>query len=152
VRENVRYKFDKLPRTCVEALESGHGDCEELSALFIAICRSRGVPARAVWVPEHTYQEFCVADTTGKGHWFPCQIAGASHDFGEMMENRPILQKGDRFKTPVSKEWKRYVDAGSSTAEATGSLKIEHVMQEVKDQFSRFRFLFSIIRLYILPV
>lgn len=134
VRENVRYKFDKLPHTCAEALESGHGDCEELSALFIAICRSRGIPARAVWVPGHTYPEFYLADATGQGHWFPCQAAGQNHEFGEMNEARPILQKGDRFRTPVGKEWKRYVEVALSAKDATGALKVEHVMRKVGDE------------------
>jgi hypothetical protein len=134
VRENIRYKFDAQPHTCQEALDSGHGDCEELSALFIAICRSRGIPARAVWVPGHTYPEFYLADETGKGHWFPCQIAGQSHEFGSMREDRPILQKGDRFKTPVSRKTTRYVEAGLETADKTGVLKVEHLMRRVEDE------------------
>jgi hypothetical protein len=133
VRENIRYKFDAQPHTCQEALDTGHGDCEELSALFIAILRSRGIPARAVWVPGHTYPEFYLEDETGKGHWFPCQIAGSSHEFGSMREDRPILQKGDRFKTPVSRKTTRYVEAGLETADKTGVLKVEHLMRRVKD-------------------
>lgn len=131
VRENVAYKFDKQPHSCLEALDKGHGDCEELSSLFIAICRARGVPARAVWVPGHTYPEFYLVDESGKGHWFPCQAAGQNHEFGEMLEERPILQKGDRFRTPVSNEEKRYVEAGLKSAHVTGSLKVEHLMRKV---------------------
>jgi len=134
VRENVAYKFDKQIHTCVEALDKGHGDCEELSSLFIAICRARGIPARAVWVPGHTYPEFYMEDESGKGHWFPCQVAGQNHEFGEMLEDRPILQKGDRFKTPVSNEYKRYVEAGLRSAHATAALKVEHLMRKVSDQ------------------
>lgn len=134
VRENVAYEFDKLPRSLLEALDNGHGDCEELSGLFIAICRSHGVPARAVWVPGHTYPEFYLVDEAGTGHWFPCQAAGQRHEFGEISEDRPILQKGDRFKTPVNKEWKRYVEAGLNAANATGALKAEHLMHEVADE------------------
>lgn len=131
VRENVRYKFDKLPHTCAEALERGHGDCEELSAIFIAICRSRGIPARAVWVPGHTYPEFYLVDETGKGHWFPCQAAGQNHEFGEMLEDRPILQKGDRFKTSAGTETTRYVKAALKSAHSTGLLKADHLMRKV---------------------
>lgn len=131
VRENIRYEFDKQIHTCVEALDAGHGDCEELSSLFIAICRSRGVPARAVWVPGHTYPEFYLVDETGKGHWFPCQIAGERHEFGEMLEDRPILQKGDRFKTPVATETTRYVKAGLHSDFSSGALEVEHLMQKV---------------------
>lgn len=132
IRENIEYKFDTQIHTCVEALDNGHGDCEELSSLFIAICRSQGVPARAVWVPGHTYPEFYLEDETGKGHWFPCQIAGASHEFGEMRESRPILQKGDRFK--INGQTKRYVEAGLRSSDATGSLKIDHIMRKVANE------------------
>ena len=134
VRENVSYKFDTKIHTCAEALDAGHGDCEELPSLFIAICRSQGVPARAVWVPGHTYPEFYLEDETGKGHWFPCQIAGQNHEFGEMLEERPIMQKGDRFKTPVATEVTRYVEAGLNSKYATGSLKVEHLMRKVDQE------------------
>ena len=134
VRENVEYKFDQQIHSCVAALDAGHGDCEELSSLFIAICRSRGIPARAVWVPGHTYPEFYLEDKTGKGHWFPCQAAGARHEFGEMREHRPILQKGDRFKLPgKGRTVERYVKPTVSAVHATGSLKIEEwIMREVE--------------------
>ena len=62
VREKIEYKFDTQIHTCLEAIEAGHGDCEELSSLFIALCRARGIPARAVWIPEHTYPEFYLED------------------------------------------------------------------------------------------
>ncbi len=108
VRSNVRYQFDEQIRPAVEALRKGHGDCEELTSLFIALCRAEGIPARAVWVPGHCYPEFYLERSPGKGKWFPCQAAG-SRLFGEMIEHRPILQKGDRFKIPGKSGWQRYV-------------------------------------------
>ncbi len=126
VRDNVEYKFDETQHSCLDALATGHGDCEELSSLFIAICRSRGIPARAVWVPGHTYPEFYLADESGTGHWFPCQAAGALHEFGEMNEFRPILQKGDRFKLPgKGGKVERYVKPTLYSPDATGELKID---------------------------
>ncbi len=108
VRETVEYKFDKQIHSCLEALESGHGDCEELSSLFIAICRASDIPARAVWIPGHTYPEFYLVDPQGNGHWFPCQAAGI-YEFGEMNETRPVLQKGDQFRLPGQRKPVRYV-------------------------------------------
>ncbi|QEG21463.1 transglutaminase-like domain-containing protein [Mariniblastus fucicola] len=134
VRENIKYKFDTQPHTCAETLAKGQGDCGELTALFIAICRSQGVPSREVWVPGHSYPEFYLADETGKGHWFPCQIAGQNHEFGEILEDRPIIQKGDRFKTPVSTKTKRYVEAGLSSSHSTGRLQAEHLMRKVGEK------------------
>ena len=109
VRENVKYEFAEQIKPAVAALKDGQGDCEELSSLFIAICRASKIPARAVWVPGHTYPEFYLVDDRGQGHWFPCQAAGAKREFGSMSEDRPILQKGDNFLVPEERGPQRYV-------------------------------------------
>jgi transglutaminase superfamily protein len=98
VRENVEYKNGPI-KGALAALRDGTGDCEELTSLFIAICRAGGIPARTVWVPGHCYPEFYLVDEEERGHWFPCQAAG-SRAFGGIPEHRPILQKGDNFRPP----------------------------------------------------
>ena len=108
VREKVSYKFSEQIKGAYQALRDGVGDCEELSSLFIAFCRVNQIPARLVWVPDHCYAEFYLEDGEGKGHWFPCELAG-TRNFGQMPQPRPILQKGDNFKVPEKKERQRYV-------------------------------------------
>lgn len=112
VRENVVYDESLAPgpvRGALAALGTKKGDCEDLSSLFIAICRAAGIPARTVWVPDHCYAEFYLVDDQGEGHWFPCQVAG-SRAFGEMPDRRLILQKGDNFRPPHNpRERKRYL-------------------------------------------
>jgi hypothetical protein len=108
VREKIKYQNGPL-RSAVAALKEGVGDCEEMTGLFIAICRAAEIPARTVWVPGHCYPEFYLIDDKGQGHWFPCQIAG-SREFGGINELRPILQKGDNFRPARnSKERQRYM-------------------------------------------
>ncbi len=107
VRDNIRYRNGPI-RTTQEALKDKSGDCEEMTGLFVAICRASNIPARCVWIPEHCYPEFYLEDAKGFGHWFPCQAAG-DRQFGEMQEYRPILQKGDRFKVPEQTGLQRYV-------------------------------------------
>jgi transglutaminase-like putative cysteine protease len=107
VRENVEYQNGKL-KGALAAIKDKNGDCEELSSLFIALCRVHGVPARTVWVPDHCYPEFYLVDEENKGNWFPCQAAG-TRMFGSMLEKRPVLQKGDNFKVPEKKVRQRYV-------------------------------------------
>ena len=107
VLENVTYKLGPL-KGALRALNDGTGDCEDRSSLFIAMCRASGIPARTVWIPDHCYPEFYLVDGEGKGHWFPCQAAG-TRAFGEMPEQRPILQKGDNFRVPEKKRPQRYV-------------------------------------------
>ncbi|QDV57870.1 transglutaminase-like domain-containing protein [Rosistilla oblonga] len=107
VREHVEYREGDI-KSAVEALDDGHGDCEELTSLFVALCRAKKIPARMVWIPGHCYPEFMLHDPEGVPHWFPCQAAG-TRQFGEMDEYKPILQKGDRFKVPEQKALQRYV-------------------------------------------
>ncbi len=107
VRENVKYKEGKL-KGALAALKDKDGDCEELTSLFIAICRATKIPARTVWVPQHCYPEFYLEDDEGVGHWIPCQIAGV-REFGTLTDPRPVLQKGDNFKVPEKKDSQRYV-------------------------------------------
>lgn len=108
VRENVTYKNGQL-KGALAALKDGTGDCEEITSLFIAICRAADIPARTVWVPGHCYPEFYLEDEKGQGHWFPCQSAG-TRQFGGITETRPILQKGDNFRPPKGgRERQRYM-------------------------------------------
>ena len=67
--------------------------------MFVAICRIHGIPARSVWIPGHTYPEFCLAPPKGEPVWYACQAAGID-SFGHVTDPRPILQKGDSFRVP----------------------------------------------------
>ncbi len=107
VRDNIQYRKGKI-RHIKEALKDRKGDCEEMTGLFVAICRASNIPARCVWIPEHCYPEFYLEDPQGVGHWFPCQVAG-DRQFGQMHDYRPILQKGDRFKVPEDIAPQRYI-------------------------------------------
>ena len=102
-REHVKYKEGMPLRGALAALKDGTGDCEDMTSLFIALCRAADVPSRTVWVQGHCYPEFYLEDDKGQGHWFPCQAAG-SRQFGGIIEDRPILQKGDNFKPLVGKK------------------------------------------------
>ncbi|QDV44925.1 Transglutaminase-like superfamily protein [Stieleria neptunia] len=107
VRDKVQYVEGDLKNASL-ALKEGKGDCEEMTSLFVAICRNLKIPARVVWIPDHCYPEFYLEDADGNGHWYPCQAAG-TRQFGRMDETRPVLQKGDRFKVPEKKTPVRYV-------------------------------------------
>ena len=130
VRENVKYENGEL-KGAIRALNDKTGDCEELTSLFIALCRTQKIPARTVWVPGHCYPEFYLNDAEGNGYWFPCQAAG-SRAFGGIPEERPILQKGDNFKDPDrSRERFRYVSENLRAKPEGGPPKVKFIREEV---------------------
>lgn len=130
VREHVEYKNGDI-KGAARALKDKTGDCEELSALFIAICRINKIPARTVWVPEHCYSEFYLVDDEGKGYWFPCQNAG-TRAFGGIPEQRPILQKGDNFRDPDRpRERMRYLSEFMIGEKVGGKPKVTWIRERV---------------------
>lgn len=133
VRENIVYENGEL-KTVAQALKDRKGDCEEMTGIFIALCRASRVPARCVWIPNHCYPEFYLEDDNGDGHWFPCQAAG-TRNFGSMPEYLPILQKGDRFKVPERPEQLRYLADFLSSSKNMGKKnpQVEFIRQLLGD-------------------
>jgi hypothetical protein len=101
VRGRVEFRKGAV-RGAVAALRDGAGGEEDLTSLFIALCRTADIPARTVWVPSHCYPEFYLEDDEGKGHWFPCEMT-ASRSFGGIAEHRPVIEKGDNFHPPYAR-------------------------------------------------
>ncbi len=122
-RDNVKFENGDF-RGALYAVEHRCGDCEEMSALFVGLCRLSGIPARSVWVEGHDYPEFYLLDQQGKGHWIPAQVVGPPW-FGEITEYRPIFQKGDRFYDPLQKTYVRYVPHTVKGADSKALPKIE---------------------------
>lgn len=90
------------------ALSKREGDCEERAAVFIALCRSVGIPARLVWVPNHAWAEFGLVDESETLHWIP--VHTAAYDwFGWTGAHELVLQKGDRVLIPDSKRRVRLI-------------------------------------------
>lgn len=107
VHENVTYENGPM-KGAVAALEEGRGDCEEMTTLFIALCRAGSIPARTVWVPGHCYPEFLTKTNEGSNRWVAVEMTG-DFPFGQSPEKRPILQKGDNFRIPGSRKPQHYV-------------------------------------------
>lgn len=100
-----------------KALETRRGDCEEMAGVFVALCRAAGIPARLVWIPNHTWAEFYLQDVEGEGRWIPAHTA-AYHWFGWNGAHELVLQKGDRLAIPerrgrfrLMQDWTRYQGA-----------------------------------------
>jgi transglutaminase-like putative cysteine protease len=108
VRANVAQVECEL-KGAARALYDKQGGPDELTSLFVAMCRAQKIPARTVFVLGHCYAEFYLEDDQGQGHWFPCDLAGLP-SFGGIENPSPILQKGDNFRNPENpKERLRFV-------------------------------------------
>lgn len=114
--QRVEYTGVKQLQGALKALQTGGGDCEERTSVFVALCRLHKIPARSVWIPGHAYAEFYLEDRQGRGHWFPAESVGGR--FGYMGDGFVILQKGDRFRDPLKRGLQRYL-----TETAAGNLR-----------------------------
>ena len=119
VLDNVRYQERPEIKTAGIALQEKVGDCQELSSLFVAMCRAHGVPARCVWIPRHSYVEFYLEDASGRGHWFPAESTN-KEQFGYLPRTEIILQKGDNFKVPEYREALHYARTIVKAADVKG--------------------------------
>ena len=98
------------PYTSVtKAMQKKTGDCEEMAAVFVALSRSLQIPARLVWVPNHNWAEFYLADEKGEGHWIPAHTACYSW-FGWTGAHELVLQKGDRIVHPQKHNTQRLLE------------------------------------------
>ena len=98
IQENIRPQLG-IYTSVLTAIKRKTGDCEEMSALFVAFCRASGIPARLVWVPNHNWAEFYLTDHDQKGHWVPVHPA-CYHWFGWTGAHELVIQKGDRIRVP----------------------------------------------------
>jgi hypothetical protein len=107
VRDNVELR-DGDARDIDNVFKDRHGCAEDLTGLFVGMCRANKIPARIVWVTGSQYAEFMLIDETKQAHWFPCLLVGP-REFGGLSEPRIILQKGDSIKVPEKKQRQKYV-------------------------------------------
>lgn len=129
-RERVKWDGTKPLKGALQALEGGNGDCEEITSLFVAMCRLKGIPARSVWVDGHAYPEFYLEDAAGHGLWIPCESLGAER-FGGMNRYQLLLQKGDNFRMAQKSGPQRYVTPTISGSVARGGT--QPTLREIRE-------------------
>lgn len=98
IQESIRPQLGAYT-SVLTAIQRKTGDCEEMSALFVAFCRASGIPARLVWVPNHNWAEFYLTDHEQKGRWIPVHPA-CYRWFGWTGAHELVIQKGDRIRIP----------------------------------------------------
>jgi len=108
IRENIRKTDTDEVEGASATLRNQAGNGEDLTNLFIAMCRAHRVPARMVWADGMVYAEFYLENDQETGDWYPCQLDNR-FEFGRMTTPRVITQKGDNIKVPGVKGRRRYV-------------------------------------------
>ena len=108
VWDNIRPRIGPYT-SVVAAIRDRVGDCEEHAAVFVAMCRVSGIPARLVWVPNHNWAEFFLVDESGKGHWIPSHTSAYTW-FGWTGAHEMVLQKGDSISLPEKRKPQRLME------------------------------------------
>lgn len=108
IRETIKPQIGAYTGVAT-AMEKKKGDCEEMAAVFVALCRSLQIPARLVWVPNHNWAEFYLTNEKGEGHWIPVHTACYGW-FGWTGAHELVIQKGDRVVHPQKKNTQRLLE------------------------------------------
>ena len=134
MKDNVKHTNDKL-KGSDKALNDKRGHMEDLTGLFIALCRAEKIPARTVWVPDYCYAEFYLEDADGKGYWFPCELKEKTV-FGTASSDHIIMQKGDNITVPGRDKQYRlvpeYLDAKGAALPGAVRPQVSFVRQIVQ--------------------
>jgi transglutaminase-like putative cysteine protease len=131
-REHVTYTNGDL-KGAARALYDKEAFTDDLTSVFVALCRANKIPARTVFVKGHCWAEFYLEDDAGEGRWLPCQPAGV-RSFGSSSDIRPILQKGDNFKNPENpKQRLRWMKEDFQASGRGSSPKVKFVCEPVAE-------------------
>ena len=108
VLEHIHAESALRYRGVVTAIRTGVGDCEERSAVFAALCRVAGIPARIVWVPNHVWAEFWLRDHENRPYWIPAHTSGYTW-FGLTGAHELVMQKGEGIRVPEKRSRVRFI-------------------------------------------
>ena len=120
VLNRTRYQLIDEVRGATYCLREGHGECSEYSALFVALCRAAGIPARPVvgfWADEtdgwHIWAEFMLPN----GDWIPVDpsigdqgVRSRAVSFADCDNRRGVLCKTFNVRLPKKSTGEKFVD------------------------------------------
>lgn len=140
LKENTEYKLhpegDNNTQPCDVTLQLGTGDCDDLSFLYISLCRSVNIPARFIRgfliekdnaVP-HAWAEVFVGGGLGDDGWIPVECAGTADKVENEVNQNFGLETADHlrlFKDDGSNDSLIASQAGLSYSTYTQSRHIE---------------------------
>lgn len=108
LKENTFYKThdDDTIQTASTTIKKGSGDCDDLSFLYISLCRSIGIPARFIrgfivnenTAVSHAWVEVFVGGEIGNNGWIPVECAGTSSDMSIQVNQNFAIEHADHLR------------------------------------------------------
>jgi hypothetical protein len=109
LKENTMYKKhikNNNPQPALVTLQYKTGDCDDLSFLYISLCRSIGIPSRFIrgfLIEEnnavaHAWVEVFVGPNIGINGWIPIECAGVSSDAETEIHQNFGLESADHLR------------------------------------------------------
>lgn len=114
VANNIHYVgFESEERGALAALKSGEGDCTEFMRLFVALCRTNGIPARSIG--GYICRKNNIITPVDYHNWAEFYIGGTWHTadpqkkvFMENIENYIAMQIINESSSRLMKGFRRY--------------------------------------------
>jgi len=116
LKQNTNYKThsNNNIQTAEYTLQYKTGDCDDLSFLYISLCRSIGIPSRFIrgflieekTAISHAWAEIFVGENSGNNGWIPVECAGVS---GEIKK-----EINQNFGTESAGHLRLFIDDGSN--------------------------------------
>lgn len=109
LKQNTEYKihiYSNNVQPCNITLNSRYGDCDDLSFLYISLCRSVGIPARFIRgfliekdsATPHAWVEVYVGGDVGKSGWIPVECAGTSDNIISEVNQNFGIESADHLR------------------------------------------------------
>jgi len=133
LKENTEYAIhennDNIVQSCDITLDEKTGDCDDLSFLYISLCRSVKIPARFIrgfligeniGIP-HAWVEVFVGEEIGNEGWIPVECAGVATG-----DNKIEAEINQNFGLESAEHLRTYKDDGSNESLRISLLGIQY--------------------------
>ncbi|MBN1331177.1 MAG: hypothetical protein JXA54_17025 [Candidatus Heimdallarchaeota archaeon] len=108
VNKQLTYKIQSGEFGAAYAIEKKEGDCTEYAALFVALCRAAGIPARtnAGFAKGEQWERHATAEFLVAGRWLPIDVTGQKGNdiFIGHLPGNIIVTRGNWMGGTLAKE------------------------------------------------
>jgi len=117
---NTYYSLSEgAPKPAISTFENKTGDCDDLTFLYISLCRAINIPARFIRgflveedsVVAHAWAEVYVGNNIGNGGWIAVECAGGSDEIEDEVNTNFAIESADHLRV--------FVDDGSDESLAS---------------------------------